>query len=205
MSSRNFGMDISSGVLRVPVVGTAPPIFLSQTGGFYAARSETFMLKIIRVSQHRPDAVTSVQIDAVRWRHRKIPLSRGGHITGRYSPGPGRTGVPYESLAERCTIAYLYALPGVRVIVSQPFSIQYRLGKRRRCYTPDLLVIAESLPDELVRNGFGKVTVLEVKAAVDPSARASLDFKLHLSIHATGFPALVVLPAESDTEVDHEL
>lgn len=163
------------------------------------------MLKFIRASKHRPDAMTSVQIDAVRWRHRKIPLSHSRHVIGRYSPGPGRTGVPFESLAECRTIAYLYALPGVRLVVSQPFSIQYRLGKRRRCYTPDLLVVADELPDDLARNGFGKATVLEIKAAIDPVRRAVIDFKLHLSILATGLPAMVVVSEETDREVDHAL
>jgi hypothetical protein len=163
------------------------------------------MIKFIRVSKRPLDTMTSVRIDTIRWSHRKIPFSRGGHITGRYSPGPGRTGVPFESLAECRTIAYLYALPGVRVVVSQPFSIQYRLGNRRRCYTPDLMVVFDELTDELVRNGFGKTTVLEVKAAIDPATRVVIDFKLHLSIHATGLPAMVVVPAETDKEVDHAL
>ena len=163
------------------------------------------MIKFIRVSQHRPDEIASVRIDAVCWRHRKIPLSRSRHVIGRYSPGPGRTGVPFESLAECRAIAYLYSLPGVRLVVSQPFTIRYRLNNSRRLYTPDLLVVADELPVVLVRNGFGEATVLEVKAAIDPATRAVIDFKLHLSIHATGLPAMVVVSEETDKEVDHAL
>lgn len=161
------------------------------------------MLKIVRVSQHRPDAVTSVQIDAVLWRHRKVPLSRGRHITGRYSPGPGRPGVVYESLAERRVIAHLYSLPGVLAVHAQPFTIEYRIGKSRRRYTPDLLVFATPLHEELSSCGFRIVTVVEVKATIDPTLRAAIDFKLHLSIHATGLPAVLVVPTNSDPEVDH--
>jgi len=162
------------------------------------------MLKFIQASRRQHESFSSVQIDGVSWRNRKIPLSHGRHVTGRYSPGPGREGVPFESHTEYKVIAHLSALPGVRVILSQPFTIDYRAHGTRRRYTPDLLVVADPLPRELARNGFGALTVLEVKAVVDPYSRALIEFKVQLSTHATGLPALIAVPTSKNVgEVDH--
>jgi hypothetical protein len=165
------------------------------------------MFKFIKASKQKPDAIASVRVDDIRWRHRKIPSSHGRHIVGRYSPGPARPSVQFESYTECRAIAYLIALPGVHVVLSQPFTIDFHLRKLRGRYTPDLLVVAEPLPPELARLGFGVLTVLEIKAKIDPHSRALIEFKLQLSIRATGLPTFVAIPkgetAQNAGEVDH--
>jgi hypothetical protein len=167
-----------------------------------ATPSETIMLKFIQAKHH--SELSSVRIDAIRWCHRKIPLSRGRHVTGRYSPGPGKSAIRYESLAERKAMEHFLALPGVHAVLSQPFTVEFSISGIRRRYTPDLLVVADPLPFHLVRNGFGALTVLEVKATFDPHSRALLDFKLQLVTHATGLPAMFAVPLRKDgSEVHH--
>jgi hypothetical protein len=162
------------------------------------------MLKFIQASKQQHASIPSVQINGVCWCNRKIPLSHGRHVIGRYSPGPGREGVPFESHTEYKVIAYLSALPGVCVVLSQPFTIDYRVHGARRRYTPDLLIVADPLPRELVRNGFGILTVLEVKAVVDPPSRSLVEFKVQLSTHATGLPTLIAIPTlENSGELSH--
>lgn len=154
------------------------------------------------------DATTAsaLRIQALRWNHRRIPLSRSRHITGRYSPGPGRALVPFESRTECRAIAFLFDRFSVSVILAQPLTIEYHTGGRRRRYTPDLLVIAEHITPALSRSGFGQLTFVEVKGAIDSESRVIADAKLQLVKHATGLPAILMVdaPAGPVGEVCHE-
>lgn len=82
---------------------------------------------------------------------RRIPLSYGSHITGFRPTGHGVIG--HESALERDFVTLEQFLdPGAR-IRSQPVTIPYDDGGKRRRYTPDF---------EIVRSG-GEVEIVEVK------------------------------------------
>lgn len=135
-----------------------------------------------------------LRIDVVRWCERRIPLSRGPHVTGRVSPGTGCPSVAFESLNEKGAIEGLLAVPGVLLVLSQPFTVHYRWKGRRRRYTPDLLVVAQPVPASLRRRGFGPLTVVEVKPLADADDSDLVDLRLHVAQLATGMPALLAFP-----------
>ena len=105
----------------------------------------------------------SVRVTAVRWNHRKIPVSRGCHVIGRFAPRPGHRRVAYESLLERSALASLAALPQCAWVATQPFTVEYAyLGASYR-YTPDILAVFKPVPHDLLLAGYKKFTTIEIK------------------------------------------
>jgi hypothetical protein len=78
---------------------------------------------------------------------RRIPLSRRSHIIGFQSLPTGAA--PHESALERDFVTLTSFLRPSAVIRSQPVTIVFEDGKRRRRYTPDFLV-RDSAGAELV-------------------------------------------------------
>jgi hypothetical protein len=147
-----------------------------------------------------------VRIDALRWNARRIPRSHGLHHIGYHSPGPGRPLVGYESITEQRVIASLLRMTGVHFVLSQPFTVDYRFKGRRRRYTPDLLVAASPVPGVLLRQGFGPLSIVEIKLALDPATQAIAAFRLQVVQLATGLPVFLGTPTTSSAltgEVDH--
>lgn len=147
-----------------------------------------------------------LRIDALRWNARRIPRSHGSHHIGYHSPGPGRPLVGYESVTEQRAIATLLGMTGVHFVLSQPFTVDYRVKGRRRRYTPDLLVAASPVPDVLLRQGFGPISVVEIKLAIDPATRDVIAYRLQVVQVATGLPVFFgtpTAPSAMTGEVDH--
>ena len=157
------------------------------------------MFKFVQASQLCAFNPSAVRIETVRWRHRSIPLSRRRHVVGYYSPRPGCPLVPFESHTESRAIEYLYSLPGVYVVLSQVFTVEYRVGGGPlRPYTPDQLMVANPASPELAPLGLGGLTVIEVKATLDPAERAAIGFKLQVASYATGLPGILALPVQAE-------
>lgn len=153
-----------------------------------------------------PEIRRHLRIDALRWNARRIPLSHGSHHIGYHSPGPGRPLVGYESVTEQRVIASLLGMAGVHFVLSQPFTVDYRLKGRCRRYTPDLLVAASPVPGVLLRQGFGPISIVEIKLAIDPVTQPVIAFRLQVVQVATGLPVFLGTPAAPSAltgEVDH--
>lgn len=99
----------------------------------------------------------------VKWAHRRVPLSRGRHITGRIAPRPGHPVLVYESLLERNAMRALAARRECLELWTQPFTICFLYQGEERRYTPDILALFKPVPHDLLCRGFGKHTVIEVK------------------------------------------
>jgi hypothetical protein len=144
------------------------------------------------------DLTQSLRINAVNWNQRKIPRSHGGHVTGYHSPGRGCPLVPFESATEWRAIEFLLSHSGVHFVLAQPFTIDYTLNGKRRRYTPDLLVAAQPVISALHRQGFGSLSIVEIKREVNPELLATIGLKLKVVASATGMPALLGTPAHAD-------
>ena len=153
------------------------------------------------------DTRRNLQIDALRWHARRIPRSHGKHHIGHHSPGPGCPLVAYESATEQRAIVSLLDMTGVHFVLSQPFTVDYRVNGRRHRYTPDLLVAAMPVPGLLLRQGFGPISIVEIKVAIEPTSWATLAFRLQVVQLATGLPVFLGTPTTSSAvpmgEVDH--
>lgn len=127
------------------------------------------------MSAHRP----SEQDGTVRWSLREIPLSHGKHVCGRVAWTPPTQSVPVESDLEAQAIAFFARHSGLVAIHAQPFTLRYLDGSCVRRYTPDFLVVYDRLSSAIVRMGFQKWTVVEVKSSslVDVDA-SSVDRRL---------------------------
>lgn len=81
---------------------------------------------------------------------RKIPISHNS-ITGRFSLGPGKGSVGFESTLERDFVCLMAFDPDVIGIEEQPVRIEYEGANGRKChYTPDYLVQRRNAPMLLV-------------------------------------------------------
>ncbi len=99
----------------------------------------------------------------IAWSARTIPLSRARHACGRVPWQPAATAIDVESDLEARATRLLTRERGLVALHSQPFTLFYRDGCRRRRYTPDLLAVFDRLSPSLVRLGFGRWTVVEIK------------------------------------------
>jgi len=99
----------------------------------------------------------------IAWSARTIPLSRARHACGRVPWQPPATAIDVESDLEARVTRLLTRDRGLVALHSQPFTLTYRDGHKRRRYTPDLLAVYDRLPPSLVRLGFGRWTVIEIK------------------------------------------
>ncbi|MGY3146486.1 hypothetical protein ACVWYQ_003485 [Bradyrhizobium sp. USDA 3397] len=79
---------------------------------------------------------------------RRIPLSRRSHVTG-FRPVDGDA-VEHESALERDFVLLVAFLDPGATITSQPVTIWFDDGARRRRYTPDFRVSWSSGGTELV-------------------------------------------------------
>lgn len=104
------------------------------------------------------------------WRQRQIPLARGGNIRG-FFPFRGES-IPFESLLERDVLRTFAAMPEVKRITSQPFTIHFYYEGKVSKYTPDFLVEFFYVPEWLAERGFDRMTLIECKPAHRISACA---------------------------------
>lgn len=146
--------------------------------------------------------IRSVPAEAfsVHWGARRIPPSRGRHMTGRYPLGAGRGGVPFESRLECLTLSWLAGFPALQTIEAQPVTIRGPIAGRIRAYTPDFLVTFAEVSAPLAALGFGLRTIVEVKPSAyrwDPLVEA----KLGATRTAIGLP--VVLITELNLNLSH--
>ena len=137
----------------------------------------------------------SLRVDEVRWAERRIPLSRGSHVTGRVSPGAGRPSIAFESMNERRAIERILGFPEVQLVLSQPFTVHYQWEGHRRRYTPDLLIIAQPVSAWLRRHGFGPLTVVEIKRDIEAVSRELIEARLRVAQLATGMPVVLATPS----------
>jgi hypothetical protein len=99
----------------------------------------------------------------IQWSHRDIPLSHGAHLCGRVAWTPSPQSVAVESQLEAQAVDFLTSHPHLIAVHSQPFSLRYWDGKRLLRYTPDFLVVYKRLSRSLLKLGFERWTVIEVK------------------------------------------
>ena len=103
------------------------------------------------------------EVLSIEWGARKIPTSRGRHVTGMYPVGLNHDSVPFESKLERDFVALAASCRGFRSITSQPVTVTARLSGSLIEYTPDYLVDLDPVPPGLGRLGFRPRTFVEVK------------------------------------------
>lgn len=114
---------------------------------------------------HQSKAAASSTDTRITWCARKIPLSHARHLCGRVPWCPPSQAIDVESGLEALATRLLTRTPGLIALHSQPFTLTYwdeEKGLRRR-YTPDLLAVFVDQPSWLVRLGFDRWTVIEVK------------------------------------------
>ena len=95
-----------------------------------------------------------------RWSARVVPPSHAPVRRGALSIRFAAASLPYESGLERRAILRLASIPDVIALFAQPFTLQVSARQR---YTPDLLLVLARVPRSLVRRGFERWTVIEVK------------------------------------------
>jgi hypothetical protein len=106
-------------------------------------------------------------IKRIAWSLRRIPMSYGDHVPGRLAFRPPAQAIDVESGLEARVARKLLALPQLAGLYSQPFTLETLETGRWRPYTPDLLLVLAAVSPALVRFGFERWTVIEVK----PEAR----------------------------------
>ena len=95
-----------------------------------------------------------------RWGARVIPASYTAVQRGALNIRFAAASLHYESGLERQAILRLASVPDVIALFTQPFTLQLSAGLR---YTPDLLLVLARVPRRLVRRGFERWTVIEIK------------------------------------------
>ncbi|WP_156969856.1 hypothetical protein [Arenimonas malthae] len=101
---------------------------------------------------------------AIRWSAREIPLSHGRHVCGRVAWTPPTQSVPVESDLEANAIAFFSRHAGLVAIHAQPFTLRYADDQGVHRYTPDFLVVYDRVTRAIVRLGFRRWTVVEIKS-----------------------------------------
>ena len=99
----------------------------------------------------------------VTWGERRVPVSRGRHHGGYASLFPRQPVLRFESDLERRVLKQFASVSACIALATQPVTIRFRFEGRTRRYTPDVLVILESVPDEWGAAGFQRFTLVEVK------------------------------------------
>ena len=66
--------------------------------------------------------------------------STGRNVTGSFPSGKMGRMIHFESLVERDCLYALDYFPIVKTIEEQPLTIEYKVGNKRKSYTPDFLV-----------------------------------------------------------------
>lgn len=134
----------------------------------------------------------------IRQGHRVIPISRGRHVRGWHPVRSGHEAVGFESLLERRVIDALVGYRELIRIVSQPVTVTYREGGRKRSYTPDFHVRLRSVPRALAEFGFGIQTYVEVKPYPEAARiRSRLSRRFAVLAEATGHPIVLITDLDS--------
>lgn len=134
---------------------------------------------------------------SIRWQPRKIPMSYGRHVRGIVPVALSALTVPYESKLERRVIGFLIAIPGLRFLQSQPFTLTHQTEQGPRRYTPDLLAVYSPIADILRPLGFEMWTVIEVKPfGLLQSHRNDVDIRLRWVAEATGMATVCLTERE---------
>ena len=131
------------------------------------------LFRSLRVACRRPavraelsDTIRAMPVSegiALRWGFRRIPLSRGHHHGGYVCAFRGEKLVRVESALERSVVKALVADPACVAVATQPVTINWSWNDVKRRYTPDILVIFDTVPDRWLRLGFERFSIIEVK------------------------------------------
>lgn len=131
------------------------------------------LVKQLRMALRNPKAVDELLLHLetrrvptnchVTWGERHVPLSRGRHHGGYASLFPRQPVLRFESDLERRVLKQLAAVPTCIALATQPVTVRFRFNSRPRRYTPDVLVIFESVPTALAATGCRRFTFVEVK------------------------------------------
>lgn len=134
---------------------------------------------------------------SIHWQPRQIPLSYGRHVTGIVPVALPALPVPYESRLERRAIGFLVAIPGLRFLQSQPFTLTRETDQGARRYTPDLLAVYCPIAKVLHDLGFEMWTVIEVKPFKRLLAhQADVEDRLRWVAEATGMATVCLTERE---------
>jgi len=147
----------------------------------------------------QPDG--SLQIERVVWGHRKVPLSHGRHHIGRTIPWPGQQAIVVESLQERLVVQALAKRRQCTALTSQPVTVWYSYGGRRRRYTPDLMAAFSEVPLDLGCQGAQLRTLIEVKPQGRPRITQDTWALWREVLRMAVSMPLILLSAESAMEV----
>ncbi len=139
----------------------------------------------------------SCQDAGIQWSHRDIPLSYGKHRCGRVAWTPEPQSIAVESKLEADVLDFLVQQGHLVAVHSQPFTLSFQDGYKRRSYTPDFLLVYDRLSGQLLRWGFAPWTVIEVKPAAFRD-RDLLDIRrrLHAVHQQLGMAAVCLTDAD---------
>jgi len=129
---------------------------------------------------------------------RKIPLSKGNHITGFHPIRPGHGMVAFESKLECDFLSWITKFGGNPTVTSQPLTAKYLDHNNIwRKYTPDFLIAYPTLiPIQLQKWNFSTNTIIEIKYLAEAEKKsATIQRKLN-AVRKMGYRTVLL------TEVD---
>ena len=132
----------------------------------------------------------AIEIQGVEWWKRRIPKSRGRHLTGYATTWERQPLLHVESRLEHGVIRAFADSPACLAIATQPVTIRFKCNRKTRTYTPDILVGS-------IHFGRAKYFFVEVKPQQFVTELSEDLAVRRAAVHiATRLPLLVV------TEVD---